>query len=419
MARVTLTLQSNEEVPLKAEVDAAFGQIAADIETIAADIETLQGESVRSQTPVAKTDKFWPDVDTDAKIARWNNRLFIGDAANANGNRNGGQGGQWPSLPEQGPNWMVRDGSLVVTSSIGAQSIVGLTRRSDKPTPTEAGTTIAVSGYADGDVAGYSVWAGYFEAVRRYAGGNSFGLEIDAKNTGDNTQFTSYNAPTGAFALWLAAGGDPTYGGAATNPSAAAIAVVKNGHTWNAGIVFRQDALTGCDGVTGTANAIEMARGHQIIWRMAGNYAGTMLRSTVDDSASGHLVMFSNNNIDFYNAVSKRTFAVRHVAGGVNLLLVRQGTAGNPVELLANSDNAETSVGIRLRPLGAGILKIDGGDNANKLQISSAGIGFFNTSPVAKQTVGAALSTGGSETNANLATRINEIRAALVAYGLA
>jgi hypothetical protein len=48
---------------------------------------------------------------------------------------------------------------------------------------------------------------------------------------------------------------------------------------------------------------------------------------------------------------------------------------------------------------------------------TSSKLGFFNATPVIRQTVGAALSTGGAETNTNLATRINELRTALVNLG--
>ena len=57
-------------------------------------------------------------------------------------------------------------------------------------------------------------------------------------------------------------------------------------------------------------------------------------------------------------------------------------------------------------------------NSTTRLELNNTGIGFFGATPVARPTVGAALSTGGSETNTNLATRINDIRTALINLGL-
>lgn len=132
-------------------------------------------------------------------------------------------------------------------------------------------TAIVMNDVLDGN----AVWAGYVEAQRASGAGTCYGFEIDTKNKGSNVVPDSYNhLPIGStHGLWMAAGGDATLG-APANPSSAALVVGENATTWNKGIVFAKDGITGADG-TGGANtgiAISYARGHQNVWyASAGN----------------------------------------------------------------------------------------------------------------------------------------------------
>jgi hypothetical protein len=56
--------------------------------------------------------------------------------------------------------------------------------------------------------------------------------------------------------------------------------------------------------------------------------------------------------------------------------------------------------------------------NNRTLAVGNLRLGFFGTVPNTLPSVGANLSTGGAETNTNICTRLNEIRAALISIGL-
>jgi hypothetical protein len=100
-----------------------------------------------------------------------------------------------------------------------------------------------------------------------------------------------------------------------------------------------------------------------------------------------------------------------------NILIFNTTDAGASPYVKAGGSDTNSSVAVEGKGTG-GFIARDGAA-AIKFQMNTTGIGFFNTTPVAKQTISAALSTGGAETNTNIATAINAIRTALINYGLA
>lgn len=108
---------------------------------------------------------------------------------------------------------------------------------------------------------------------------------------------------------------------------------------------------------------------------------------------------------------------IGHVATPTSFISLKGAAAtGHPI---IQPGGTETNPSMIVQGKGTGGVMLKEGGGATKIQVNSAGIGFFAAAPVAQQSVGAALSTGGSETNTNLATRINQIRTALINLGLA
>lgn len=138
-------------------------------------------------------------------------------------------------------------------------------------------------------------------------------------------------------------------------------------------------------GSAGVAHFYVQAKSSGVVY--LANGAGTILR------------------LESYGATSG---AVNHVR------VVNRATGNDPiVEALGDTNRS-----LLLKGAGTGGVKMGGSDGVAKIYANQTGISFFNGSAVAQQSVGPALSTGGSETNTNLATRINDIRTALINYGL-
>ena len=130
-------------------------------------------------------------------------------------------------------------------------------------------TPIGVSmlGWSDVDD-GEGTWAGYIDLTRGSSGGTSFGLEFGVKNRGGNVVSDPFTVlPGGAtIGAWFAAGGDNSYGGAAANPSTAAITIGRNTNSWNSGIVF---GSTGLETINGRQRAMQMAPTQALQWYRA------------------------------------------------------------------------------------------------------------------------------------------------------
>lgn len=292
----------------------------------------------------------WPDVTSTAAIHRMRDRLFAGAAAVCTGNRTGTQLGPIPTGTE-GANWAIRDGQVVVIAGTGNMAIVGMSRSEDVD-PARNTSSIGVSGFAIGNNVAKASWAGYFD--QQFEAGNyGYGIEIVVKNKeGVDRTSTPYFATNGTYGVWLPAGGDATYGGSPTHPNNTAIAIGSNSSTWNRGIVFFDDAITGTDGVTGTGVAINMAKGHRIVWGAPGNLTGFSIRSDVSAAASDVAILAGNNSISFGGAGGLNILQMQHVASGVNYLQFTNAVAGSGPRLLTAGASAD--VDLQIIPQGAG-----------------------------------------------------------------
>lgn len=308
-----------------------------------------------AQTP---DNLFWPDLNSNTQMHRMQGRLFILEGVEFTGNRSGTQSGFIPTST-QGANWAPRDSALFVASDQGRMMVTGFASNANMDlTGGEPTETIGVAGFVIGNQTGRSVWGLYSDV--QYAGGLSgWGVEFAIKNvSGVDTTATPDFFASGACGVWLVAGGDPTYGGAATNPSNFAVGIGGSGGanaTWNKGIIVFEDGLTR-DG-SGYATALEMSLKHRVLWRNGSNNIAFDIRSEVT-SATGNVAMVASNNAVTMVGTGGATIGqFAHQTNGVNFLQVANGANGSPVTLTAAIGGTDTNLDLRFITQGTGVLR--------------------------------------------------------------
>lgn len=308
-------------------------------------------------TPLTADADIWPDITPEVEMHRTRGRLFVFDAIEFTGNFNGSQGGFIPTQAD-GHNWAIRDSMLLAASRRGLMAVTGYASNEDMDTSVgQPDETIGVSGFGKGVQPNLPTWGGYFDL--QFDDGNyGFGIEIGVKNkSGRDETSTPYFATTGTFGIWLQAGAGKNAGtgGSPTGPCNTAILIGKNGQTWNKGIVFLKDGLTGADGTTGIATAIEMAKGQTITWRAPGNLTGFTVYSSVDAASSSVQLVASNNAASIIGHSGGTMFQTTHAANAVNFLRASNATTGNPATL--NAVGSDTNVDLMFIPQGTGVLR--------------------------------------------------------------
>lgn len=313
---------------------------------------------------------FWTTQPSGADIHRFSDRVFIAEAAEKSlGVQNAGNEGTW-LVTEMGAGYLEREPHLLVVSNVGEYGAVFATRTSDKVQLGSYGdSSIGVTGVVQNDSLNPSQigWASYFEA-NRISNLTTFGTEFAVKNRGNNTAATPYNYFGGAIGAWFAGGGDDVYNGAPTNPSDTAVLIGKNSASWNRGIVFGAEGITGTDGVTGTGTAINFAKGHAMVWSFNDGGVvrdGAVIASQVNSSNSGQRIVFRNGGLHFSafdsngGEVNTFIFGAPTVPAGQQLNglyfgAIQQG--GGYTNIAATGPDA--NINIRLTPKGSGVLQL-------------------------------------------------------------
>lgn len=302
---------------------------------------------------------FWSD--DGAVVMRVNDRLLVGGAA-ANDAAKPNIDTDW--LTDL-VNWPVFNSTAAITSSFGTIALTAGSQTLDLD-PVAAGstqTTIGVAAFAMANnqgtyPTGYFSAYGFYGEARVYAGtvSDAFAAELEAVNLSGmaNAFPTPYRElQTGsAQALRLGSGGGQ---GLDVEPAISALAIVPNGSTFNAGIVFEKGALTGADGTTGFGDAILMAKGHLAAWYAAGDGNGErtfFVTSTIDDATNRSSIQAQDGAILFIQPNDVVGFAVSTVASAANGIGVRPAITGEAPELEAFG--AASNLDLRLSPKGTG-----------------------------------------------------------------
>lgn len=302
---------------------------------IATDLAAADPQKFTFNQP--QTGGFFSNSPTPARIHRMADRVFFGGAVKNNGRSDVGfstPGQDWLTN-SYGAAWLMR-GATVGALTPDSGGIFGgiFGARASHASVAAGGASIGIGGICWQDSATNVGWAGYLEATREAGTQTVFGLELAIKNKGDNAIRTPYNRNFGGtVGIWFAGGGDPTYAGAPTNPCNTAIAIGKNGHTWNKGIVFDADGLTGTDGFTGSATAIDMARGHTIRWMASNTDIAVEIRSVIDsgDATRKKNLTFNNDTVFLGSDANNSLFNFSMPGNAVNGLQFSGVASGGPV----------------------------------------------------------------------------------------
>lgn len=137
--------------------------------------------------------------------------------------------------------------------------------------------------------------------------------------------------------------------------SSAAIQIENNPTKWYTGISFGATSLVGCDGVSGTATAIALAKGHQITWYNQGAAASCSISSGVSNPSNGTGIQFTDTGLQI-NATSGPALAYfPAVANAVNYFLFDAATTGNSPNIVAGGSDANIDLGLVTQ--GTGVVK--------------------------------------------------------------
>lgn len=239
-------------------------------QSLSAYLDALPGGFTLDQT---LTGSFWSDDPTPARVHRITDRVLVGDAVVQNGRKSPGVSKSWVGHEANGFMTYFESRSQVeVVNTAGSLAVAAASRTSDNPDPGNQ-AAIGFASYVRNDSgAGKSAWA-YYAHARHDAGSEATHcMEVDIANTSEVTQecHPYLMGATGiCTGLWVRSGGETAESGVPVRAASVAIGIARTASanaTFGKGIVFQANAITGADGVTGTAPAIEMAKGHVIRW---------------------------------------------------------------------------------------------------------------------------------------------------------
>jgi hypothetical protein len=375
-------------------------------------LATPADESVTPAKLAASEVGFWTDAVGGARIWKFRDRMFVGDAADHTGNLSQPYGETW--LSENVATWPEKNAQMTVLSQNYRIGFLGGTHI---PAGEAGGSSIGIAGFVYNNGASSTGRALYADVTHDGSATASYGLEIAVNNLGTDVQANAYSLTGGVIGIHMTpeGGTDYTLGDAdsaateATAPGTCAINIgAGSGGTankkWNLGIRFASTSLTGSDGTTGTAIAIGMAKGHTIEWRASDAILAARIRSDVTAAANQDVgILFSGNTVNIVGTGEASIYQGIHVASGVNYLTFRNAIATSyPILRPAGSD---TNIGLFIDTKGTGIHRFRTNDGAqeqfrvnhatnavNNLQVSGAATG---SPPV--------LAAIGSDTNIDLA----------------
>lgn len=299
-------------------------------------------------------------VEYGARIDKLRDRVFIGDAAKHNGTNITTQD-DWLTIYQIAKgrsNGFVQSCQAAIETQnnldVSNCLVLGARTSSLYDNYNAIGLiSIATSNKSTGNGMAYG---GYFEAYRDAgAVGGCYGFETDTMNYVGVVQTDPYQQLIGqTIGVQIAAGGE--YSPTGQFPSSAAINIRKNGSTFERGIVFGADALTGASGASGSAPAIVMGKGHGIVWYSGAGASTSAIYCNGTNFNQGTTLNFTDGAVTFGNSSSsKNVFRIANIgAVSANHPGVSNSASGNPVQFLAYGSDA--NIDIQLVPQGTGVV---------------------------------------------------------------
>lgn len=324
-------------------------------------------------TPIERG--FWPDVGAGANVWRFRDRVLIGDAVDQDGKKNPSPR-SWVGLEAAGyMTYFDSRSQAEIVSTIGGIGAAFASRSSDNVLAGEL-NTIGAGSYVNNDNLNTSdkksAWAYYGHAVQKEPNFFTACMEVDICNSQAYVSVSPYQmgAPGTTAAHWIGVGGETAQSGLSSQPASVALAVVSTGprnaaagtgSLFGKGLVFQSDALAGCDGVNGSAIAVEMARGHRINWLTPTNGYAAHIRSDNNTTANATSIVFANGGFTIRGlkpdqVTEQNLFAVTPSANAANYLQVEPAPTGVPVVLRAQG--TDTDIDMELFPKGAGVVRL-------------------------------------------------------------
>jgi hypothetical protein len=294
---------------------------------------------------------------------RINRRLLVGEASQVDDWRTNVPGhGLRPDWGDSAM-WMPGDSQFAVMTTKGNIAGSFMARTLQKSAELPVPSTSAIMGYLKNDKASAFGRVFYGESQRESGAGGSPILELVGKNKGSNATSTPYFTQNSIEGIWLVAGGDPAYGGDAVNPCNTGLAFRSGnsaaGNSWNKGIVFEHDSLTGTVGAEGVdagfGVAMEMGKNHRIQARASDNSTtGYIQFSKGAEGGYGAGIDFRTNAIFFTNRLNDVIgLEVQSSTGGESHIKIMPGATGNNAAIItAVSDVGATDVPIMIKGLG-------------------------------------------------------------------
>lgn len=369
------------------------------------------------------TGEFWSN--DGARVQRINDRLLVG-AATENDAAKPANAIDWLTALV---NWPVFNATAAILSAVGTIALTVGSQTADL-NPAAAGstqTTIGVASFAMANNAGsypgdYYAAYGFYGEGRVYPGSvsDAFAAELEAINlTGTpNGTPTPYRELVvgSAQALRLGSGGGQ---GLNPQPAISALAIVPNGSTFNAGIVFEKGALTGADGTTGFGQAVQMGLGHMLTWwRDNGGTGEQVAAITSTISASGKVVSLQaqDGGWVFVQPSGAAGFTIETVASAANYLIARPAISAGTATLAVGSPNSNAD--LALLPKGTGTVTAPslavGATNTEFVATSAGAVTAKGTTTLAsasaaylRVTGGATAATGGTVSITTVGTDTN------------
>ena len=224
-------------------------------------------------------------------------------------------------------------------------------------------------------------WGRHVLAARMSSSaGTTYGDEMDIGNFGnDVTTQTPYAISPGGSTIgyWIAAGYDPSIL-SSVSPSTAAILIGQADNTFNKGIVFEADGITGSDGSTGAGVAIALAKGHLMQWYGPGGVTTGHILNTIDDFANRINVVLDDTTAGSTGSLSvaragANIFVAEHGAGAsatANYVRAISAAAGSGPEI--RSGGSDTNIDLRLNTKGTGGVYLQTGNTSRVIVISTA-----------------------------------------------